>query len=132
MTDSLFDLVRDFDRLLGSNDSQFTTPPEFVLNIFSHILNQTRRSTLQPSKPHKVHFAEKEDTKEEITKPQQQSVRSKLPRKPKQPKPKKQSKEEINAIYAQHTKKWQDLRQIEQPPPYTTCRSQPTTVDLSQ
>ena len=132
MTDSLFDLVRDFDRLLGSNNSQFTTPPEFVSNIFSTILNQTRRSTLQTSKPHKVQFADKIDAKEEIFKPPQPSVRSKLPRKPKQPKPKKQSKEETNAIYAQHIKKWQDLRHIEQPPPYTTCRSQPTTVDLSQ
>ena len=132
MTDSLFDLVRNFDRLLGSNDSQYTTPPEFVASIFSNILNQTRRSALQTSKPHKVQFAEKEDTKVEVFKPQQPSVRNKLPRTPKQPKPKKQSKEETNAIYAQHIKKWQDLRHIEQPPPYTTCRSQPTTVDLSQ
>ena len=134
MTDSLFDLVRAFDRILGSNDNQSETPTEFVSNIFSSILTQTRRPTLQVSKPKKVRFEEKEqESKVEITLPQP-SVRSKLPRKPKQPKPpkaKKQSKEETDAIYAQHIKKWQDLRHLEQPPPYATCRTQPPTAALT-
>ena len=141
MTDSLFDLVRAFDRILGSNDNQSETPTEFVSNIFSSILTQTRRPVLQVSKPKKVRFEEKEQESKSENKDPQPSVRSKLPRKPKQPKQprqpkqpkaKKQSKEETDAIYAQHLKKWQDLRHLEQPPPYATCRNQPRTVDPSQ
>lgn len=137
MTDSLFDLVRAFDRTLGSNDNQSEAPTEFVSNIFSSILTQTRRPGLQVSKPKKVRFEEKEQESKAENKDPQPSVRSKLPRKPKQPKQpkqptaKKQSKAEIDAIYDQHLKKWQDLRHLEQPPPYTTCRTQPPTAALT-
>ena len=104
---------------------------EFVSNIFYSILSQIRRPNPQISKPQKLRFEEKgQDSKAEAKSPPP-SVCSKLPRKPKQPKAKKQSKEETDAIYAQHLKKWQDLRQIYQPPPYAASLNQPTTVAQS-
>jgi hypothetical protein len=128
---SLFDLVRSFDHLLGTSTNQFDTTPEFVANIFSSILYQVRRAEQIPVRKVTISLPQQEVTPQvpqARSRSPQPSKKQLLPRKPKQQK--KADKAAEAQLYAQHVQKWQNPNHIEPPPSYSICRSQPTTAAL--
>ena len=124
---SLFNLVKSFDRLLGTSTNQFDSTPEFVANIFSSILYQVRRAEQTPLRHVTISLP--------TATPEPPKLRPKSPPpavKQKPPCKQKQQKQADKAteaqIYAQHVQRWQNPNHIEPPPSYSICRSPQMTV----